>query len=99
MIIVCWVDDCLFFGPHKKEIDKTIKDIEKLNFTLIEEDTSKDVFTFLGVELVKQDGKIVLSQGGLIKKMLKTTGMEDCNRVFTPATQDNLGADTDEESF
>jgi len=57
------------------------------------------VFTFLGVELVKQDGKIVLSQEGLIKKILKTTGIEDYNRVFTPAAQDNMGADKDEEPF
>ena len=77
MIIVCWVDDCLLFGLDSKEIDKTIRDIAKLDFSLTEEDTTKDVFTFLGVELVKQDRILILSQEGLIKKILKTTDMKD----------------------
>ena len=45
MAIVFWVDDCLFFGPNEEKINDIIAKL-KQDFTLTEEDTQGDVFTF-----------------------------------------------------
>ena len=55
MIVVCWVDDCLFFGPDQQEIAKTIKDFEDLGFSLTEEDTSKDVVEKINILTLLSD--------------------------------------------
>ena len=99
MTVVCWVDDCLFFGPNEDKIDEVIEGIEGKGFKLTKEDTKSDVFTFLGVELAKQDGKIVLSQENLIKKVLESTNMMDCNPKSTPCTKDTLGTNAEGAKF
>ena len=53
MIVLCYVDDCLFFGPDTSEIDKVIKDLESQGLSLTEEDD--DAYAFLGVD-VKPNG-------------------------------------------
>ncbi len=99
MTIVCWVDDCLFFGPDKDKIEEIIKKIQGKGFTLTEEETEGDVFTFLGVELNRYKDRIVLSQHNLINKVLETTEMTDCNPKDTPCIQDTLGTNADGARF
>ena len=44
--------------------------------------------------------KFTLTQTGLIEKILKTTGMEDCNgNEHSPASQTPIGTDRDSVSF
>ena len=51
---------------------------------------------FLGIRIQKHsDNKFLLTQPGLINKVIKTTKMEDCNTVQTPATVDALSSDKD----
>ena len=95
VIMVCWVDDCLFFGPDEKKLDELIEKIGKKGCPFTKEDTSKDVFTFLGVELNNEGNSVVLSQHNLIKKVLKTTRMENCNPRATPCTLDPLGTNAE----
>ena len=49
----------------------------------------------MGVEVNKRDkeGLVVLTQTGLIEKMLKACGMSDCNTKRTPANTTLLGMD------
>ena len=46
----------------------------------------------MGSEL-KRDDTFKLSQTGLIEKVIKALGMEDCNTAVTPASTDSLGSD------
>ena len=90
MILLSYVDDCLFFGPDSKKIEEVIKQLKEMKYSLTEED---DVYAFLGVQ-VKQDGdKIKLSQPGLINKVINLVGMNDCNAKDTPCQQMPLGTD------
>jgi hypothetical protein len=70
MIILTYVDDCLFFAKDAKQIDKLLKEIRNksgLQFTI-----EDDAFTFLGVELKHHDdGTVEFLQKGLIDKILK----------------------------
>ena len=52
MILVVYVDDVLIFTPTELEMDSIIDSLmeRKLNFTL-----GKDVFEFLGVEVITSD--------------------------------------------
>ena len=90
------MDDTLFFGKDGKKIDEVIKKLEDKGFTLTREDTQGNVFAFLGVELSKiNNNEIVLSQQHLIKKVLETMGMDQCNPRATPCIIDSLGTDAD----
>ena len=102
VIVVIYVDDCLFFGKRSEDIDKLILGLQEKdpstgepNFKLkVETDGSSDsVFAFLGIELVQnsQTKEITLSQPGLTQKILDSTEMSNCNSVATPALKEPLG--------
>ena len=51
---------------------------------------------FLGIKIEqRQQNEFYLSQPGLINKVLKAAGMEDCNPNKTPTTLEQLGPDVD----
>ena len=92
MILVVYVDDVLVFKPSELEIDSFISCLKekKLNFTL-----GTDLFSFLGVEVVTSDNEdnITLLQKGLIKKVIETVGMTECNTKENPTSGKLLGTD------
>ncbi len=90
MVILSYVDDCLFFGPDLNKINQVIKQLKDLKYQLTEEE---DVYAFLGVQVNQKGSTFKLSQSGLIKKVLKHTGMTDCNAKDTPCNQMPLGTD------
>jgi hypothetical protein len=98
MIILTYVDDCLFFAKDAKQIDKLLEEIRNksdLQFTI-----EDDAFTFLGVELKHHDdGTVEFLQKGLIEKILKHCNMQECNTKSTPANQTPLGTDASGPSF
>jgi len=70
-------------------MDTIIAKLRK-KFDLTVEDTKADegdVLAYLGVEVQvnKTTGEMTFLQKGLIDKVLKATGMEDCNAKPTPA--------------
>ncbi len=72
----------------------------KTNFDLTVADTKDDeidVFDYLGekVKVDKNTNEMTFLQTGLINKVLKATGMEDCNAKATPAGTTLLGTDAD----
>ncbi len=97
-IVLVYVDDCLFFGPDGNKIDAFIselKDKDKMALTI-----EDDAFHFLGVEVkTAADGMVELLQVGLIEKVLKTMGMENCHVKDTPASSIPLGTDADGAPF
>jgi hypothetical protein len=62
--------------------------------------TCEGTFTdFLGIKFVKDEvtNTVTLTQKGLIQKIIKATGLQDCNPNHTPALQACLGIDPDGE--
>ena len=83
MIIVVFVDDLLIAVKHASELKKFQEAMQKLTFVVTME---QDVHAFLGIKFEKLDnGSFLLSQPGLIEKIVEATGMEKCNPNKTPA--------------
>jgi len=61
--------------------------INRCFFLTVEDTQNQDVFAYLGVEVQvnKSTGEMTFLQKGLIDKVLKETGMLDCNAKATPA--------------
>ena len=110
LIAVAYVDDILFFSKSKDVVDNAIAEMET-KFEITKDDTSQDVFAYLGVEVKRfqgDDGKerMKLSQPGLIDKVI-TKVMEKGKPVkdaktrteHTPASEDPLHADQNGEDF
>jgi hypothetical protein len=98
VVILTYVDDCLFFAKDKQQIDNLLESIrQKSNLQFTIED---DAFTFLGVQLkTHDDGTVEFLQTGLIDKILKHCKMTECNTKSTPANQTPLGTDADGPPF
>ena len=77
-------------------MNKFIKKIKELDFKLTVDDS---LTSFLGIKFERSDdGSFNLTQPALIDKVVKTTGMENCNRNFTPAAPgQTLGKDPEGE--
>ena len=92
--IICFVDDCGISVKHEEDADKLIKDLENLGFSLTKESSFEE---FLGIQYeTLSNGDVELTQKGLISKILKATGLENCNPNRTPAKA-LLGKDPDGE--
>ena len=95
IMLVQYVDDCGISSTSQENIDKFIASLRKEGLVLTQEESFSE---FLGIEFeVRPDGTHVMTQRGLIKKVLSAARMEDCNPNSTPASQTPLGADKDGE--
>ena len=93
MLLCTYVDDCIFFHKDQRKIDDLIARM-KTDMPLTVEDGEDNAYAFLGVTVKRHNnGDIELNQTGLIKKLLKVCGMEECNPKKTPAGTVPLGAD------
>jgi hypothetical protein len=90
-------EDCpnLFQAMNVEFAEKYLEATEKEIQTLIAQKTWKTVLL-----ITKQaDGTFYLTQTGLIEKVLKAAGLQDCNRCFTPASTTPVGSDVDGAPF
>ncbi len=98
MVVLVYVDDCLFFGPNKDEINQAIEDLKAQKLSLTVEDD--DAYAFLGVKVdPNEHGGFTMTQKGLIEKVLKTVGMTESKPQATPAIKEPLGMDADGSPF
>jgi hypothetical protein len=96
MAIAVYVDDVLFFGPSESDMEVVITELQADGFELKREKGGDDTaYSFLGININQTDGAIKMTQHGLIKKFLKTVGMEDCDSKPTPCNQTPLATDED----
>ena len=96
-ICVNYVDDCGIGAPNRKIIDKVVEDLRKLGFDL---DVESDFNSYLGIGIEERPDKSrIMTQKGLIKKILDATGMSNCNPNWVPCTQVALSTDPDGEPF
>jgi hypothetical protein len=92
MMIVVYVDDCGVGAKNPADLDKLVDELRGLGFELTKEG---DFSEFLGIKLEKRtDGSILLSQSGLINKILQATQMDECKPNILPAAFP-LGSDPD----
>ena len=92
VIVLVYVDNTLFYSPHKEWIDEVIQQIEQQELKLEIEDS---IAGFLGVH-IKQDekeGTIKLTQSGLCKHIIDALQLQDQPAKTTPATREPLVAD------
>jgi Reverse transcriptase (RNA-dependent DNA polymerase). len=91
------VDDCGIGAKTTELIDELIDQLHGKGFKLTKEGTFSE---FLGIQYFSDDqGNIHLSQEGLIKKILSTTGLEGANPNKLPAKCKLLGTDPNGEPF
>jgi hypothetical protein len=91
--VIVYVDDTGVAAKHESLVDELIASLEKMGFELTRESTFAE---FLGIQYESlSDGKIKLTQSGLIKKIIAATGLTECKPNWTPATKDALGIDPD----
>ena len=90
-LLVTFVDDCGLSVHDPAMIDEFVRQLQELGF---------DFTAFLGVAMLKlPNGLIHMHQRGLIKKILKATGMEDCNPNSVPAAQVALGSNPNDAAW
>jgi hypothetical protein len=90
------VDNTLFFGPGLKAIEQVITELEGLGNGLThKEGDGITAFAFLGVSITPDPitKLLKLTQKGLIKKVLESTGMSDCWTHGSPSLITPLGTD------
>ena len=77
-------------APDRQQIDKVLESL-KDEFEMTMEG---DVTVFLGIQFKPlSGGEIEMQQSALIERVLKATGLQDCNPDKTPTSQKPLGTD------
>ena len=71
IILLLYIDNCLFFCENNKKLINIINEIQNL-FNLTEQNIDQDIFMYLGIELIFDRTKIIIKQKGLIKKLFET---------------------------
>ena len=97
VIAVQYVEDLLFWSKQEEEIDFTINNLKLLGVDLEKEG---DACGYLGVEMEKdpKSGEIVLTQEGLIQRIIKALGLDEAESIGketpaekAPLTKDEFG--------
>eukprot|EP00984_Skeletonema_dohrnii_P014730 scaffold6241_cov78-Skeletonema_dohrnii-CCMP3373.AAC.4 len=94
---VTFVDDCLFWAKDEKDFTAVMVALRNdKEFGLLLEKEG-DAAGFLGVDLKKENGQIVMTQTGLIDRIISALGLEggDIRPKLTPAEHKPLVRDTD----
>ena len=85
-----YIDDVVWVAPDRQQIDKVLESL-KDEFEMTVEG---DVTAFLGIQFKCLSGReIKMQQIGLIERVLKATGLQDCNPDKTPTSQKPLRTD------
>jgi hypothetical protein len=87
-----YVDDAGIAAPMIELIDEFIDGLKAKGFELTKEGSFTE---FLGIKFEENTsaGSITMTQTGLIKKIIATTKMENCNPNWVPATKEALRID------
>jgi hypothetical protein len=75
LMVPDYCDDQIWLSPDMSLIEEYVQKLKDLNYNLTLEDEGR-IFDFLGINFKKEGEKIVLTQTGLIDKVLKYTGMD-----------------------
>ena len=90
-LLVLYVDDACLSCAREQDLDAFVLSLRDRGFALQREASLSE---YLGIKYEDHgDGAVHASQRGLIKKLLATSGMEDCKPIATPAAPAGLGSD------
>ena len=82
LMIVQYVDDMGISAKCQEDIDLFVSDLRKEGLVLTQEESFSE---FLGIKFeTRADGSKEMTQKGLIKKILATAGMQECNPNALP---------------
>jgi hypothetical protein len=99
MIVISWIDDLVFVSRDGSKIDEMVLSLKALGCDLDKEEGS-GLSAFLDIQIDRTEGSIELSQPGLIDKVIRYTGMQDCNTgENTPASVTPLRTDSGGEPW
>ena len=95
LIIICYVDDLGIQAPNRKIVDTLVQQLRDEGFALTLEGSFSE---YLGIKYdwLNED-TLVMSQQGLIQKIIESTGLEECRPNRTPCVKDPLSSDEDGE--
>ena len=95
LMLVQYVDDMGLSAPNQDVIDQFVTDLRKEGLVLTQDESFSE---FLGIKFEElKDGSINMTQKGLINKILTAAKMTDCNPNATPAAQNPLGKNEDDQ--
>ena len=97
LMMVLYVDDAGIAAPNKEIIHEFVNELREHGFDL-EIEGKFSSYLGIGIETFK-DGSRHMTQKGLIKKVIQTAKMGNCNPNWTPCTQLALGSDPDGEPY
>lgn len=94
VICLVYVDDTLFYSPKEEYINQVIQQLRDADMEL---EVEGEVAGFLGVHIKRDavDGSILLSQAGLVKRIVDAIGVAHLPTKSTPTTGIPLVKDTD----
>jgi hypothetical protein len=95
-MIVLYVDEAGITALTIELIDEFINGLKAKGFELTKEGSFSE---FLGIKFEEDTsaGSITMTQTGLIKRIITTTKMENCNSNWVPAAKEALGIDPEGE--
>ena len=98
LLVIVYVDDVGVAAPEDALLDKFVEDLKTKGFELTREGSFSE---FLGIKFEedKAAGTITMMQKGLIKKVIASTGLEQCNPNRQPAAAAALGIDPEGEAY
>ncbi|KAL7555000.1 hypothetical protein ACHAWF_018958 [Thalassiosira exigua] len=96
LLAIIYVDDVLIYGRNEEAIDQLIANLQKDDVRLRKEGTAE---VYLGLQLERDGNKTILSQPGLIKRVVEGLGLsiKFSTAASTPAEQAALPRDVDGE--
>jgi hypothetical protein len=98
MICVVYCDDILFGFRNPADFDAVFDELRRRGYDL---DRDGNAAEYLGLYLTRdtKNNSLSLTQTGLIDRVLKLTGMTDCNPNHVPAAPKGLGTDPDGKPY
>ena len=91
LIVIYFLDNLGIQDPNMNVITDLMQNLKLKGFEMTMEDTFS---VHLGIQYNKRDdGSILISHPGLIKRILSATNMHEYNVNFTPSMKEALGSD------
>ena len=94
LVVIAYIDDLLIYAQDDATIVEFIKRMQKADVKLRKEGTAEG---FLGVDIMREGNKTILTQSGLAKRVVDALGL--CSKyttaTATPAERAPLGRDLD----
>jgi hypothetical protein len=90
LIVIIYVDDILIYARSNVEIDILIDKLKNDDISLHKEGTAEG---YLGVDIQREGGNVILKQEGLTKRIITALGLDSkySTAIDTPAESAALG--------